>query len=266
MPLARGLPRMRAAAQRAVALDNELSEGHVALGIIALFFDWNWPEAERQLRRAIQLNPSDQHAYHMYANYFLLMRRFDEAIATRTRGVELDPLNARTSILLGHDYLAAGRYREAMHHSRRAVELDPANPLALGLGPSPPYGPGEVFEAQGSYDDAVREYLDVARRRGATAAELTELEAAYRSGGMRAFWRRWLGMEERQAAGTPDLVRIAKIWSRIGDTERAVEWLERAYGARHPALIYLKVAPDLVRLHGDARVRQMLKDMQLLSS
>ncbi|MGQ0641229.1 MAG: BTAD domain-containing putative transcriptional regulator [Gemmatimonadaceae bacterium] len=260
---AQGLPPMRAAARRAVELDETLGEAQVALGFVAFLFDWDWSEAERRFGRAIQLNPNDQHAYHMYANYLRAMGRFSEAVAARSRALQLDPLNARTGMLLSHDYLQLGELGSAMQHARRAVELNPVNPLALGIGSDLPHGPGEVFELQGLYDEAVQEYLEVARRRGATAHELAELRTAYNSGGMRAFWRRWLEMDERQSSGSPDPLRVARIYSRIGDADRAIQWLERAYIERIPGVAFVKVDSDLRSLHGAPRVARILREMKL---
>ena len=258
-----GLTEMRAAARRAIELDDGLGEAHVAMGIPHFFYDWNWPAAEREFRRATELNPGDSHAWHMLANYLRAMRRFDEAIAAREHSLELDPLNARTAISLGRDYVAAGQYDRAAEVYRRGVDIDSMIPLVLGLGPNLPAGPGEVHERQGRYDAALEEYLQVAARRGASPSELSALRQAYAAGGIRAFWRRWLLFEERAASGAPRALRVAHIWAKIGDAPRTIEWLERAFRERDPGLVYLAADPAWEHVHKHPKFVAQLERMKL---
>ena len=258
-----GLTQMRAAARRALALDETLGEAHVALGIIHFFYEWDWPAARREFTRATELNPGDQHAFHMLANYLRATGRVEEAIAARRRALELDPLNARTAISLGRDYMAAGQYDQAAESFRRGIDIDPRTPLVLGLGPGLPSGMGEVYERRGQLDAAVAEYVQVAERRGVPPEERRALRAAYAAGGMRAFWRRWLAFEERVADGRPRALRVAAVWARIGDVAQSVPWLERAYAERDPGLVYLGVDPEWEAARRDPRVQAILRRMRL---
>lgn len=240
MPREEGLRAMRPAVARALELDPQLGEAYAALGVLELFFEWNWEGADRALRRALELNPSDAHAWHMLANYMRVMGRTSEAIDARARGVELDPFNARTIFLLGADYAAAGRMDEVLTHYQRALRLDPTNALALGLGPELPATPAWVYLRQGRSREAVDEFIRVATLREATAGELDAMRAAFARGGMPAFWRQWLEMDLRQSGNKPDPLRMAKSWLVIGDTAQAFDWLDRAYDQRNPGLIYLR--------------------------
>ncbi|MEX2281132.1 MAG: BTAD domain-containing putative transcriptional regulator, partial [Gemmatimonadota bacterium] len=157
VPLEQGVRDMRDAVARALALDAELGEAQAALGVLKLFFDWDWTGAEKALRRAITLNSSDPHAYHMLANYLRAMNRVPEAIEARLRSVQLDPLNARTAIILGNDYAAADRFDLAITEYQRAIRLDPSSALALGRGPALPAGPAVGYLKQGRYEVAVDE-------------------------------------------------------------------------------------------------------------
>jgi serine/threonine-protein kinase len=258
-----GLTDMRAAAQRALALDEGLGEAHVALGIIHFFYEWNWPAAEREFRRATQLNPGDPHAFHMRANWFRAMGRVDEAIAMRRRALDLDPLNGRTAITLARDYIAAGRFDLAPEQYQRGIDIDSLNPLVLGLGPGLPSGMGELYERQGRADSAVAEYIRVAVRRGAPAEETTALREAFAADGMRGFWRRWLVYEERTSPAAPRALLMGAILARIGDADRAIEWLERAYRDKDPGLVYLGTNPDWEALRGDPRFIALMERMRL---
>ena len=261
VPREPGLSEMRAATRRALELDDQLGEAHVAMGIIHFFYDWEWGAAEREFRRATELNPGDAHAWHMLANWMRAMDRVEEAVAARERALQLDPLNARTAITLARDYLVAGRHDRAIEMYRRGIDIDPMNPLLLGLGPRPPSGPGEVFERLGRHDDAVTEYLAVAERRGASAAELDELRRAYANDGMRGFWQRWLRFEERAASGAPRALRVAAIQLRMGDTAQAVASLESAYDERDPGLVFLAADPEWEGVRRDPRVVALLERM-----
>jgi adenylate cyclase len=242
MPREEGLRAMRPAVARALELDPQLGEAYAALGVLELFFEWNWEGANRALRRALELNPSDAHAWHMLANYMRVMGRTSEAVDARARGVELDPFNARTILLLATDYAAVGRLEEALTQYRRAFRLDPTNPLALGLGPGFPVSAAAVYLRQGRSREAVDEYIRIATLRGATAGELEAIRAAFARGGMPAFWGRWLEMDLRQSGSSPDPVRVANLWMAAGDTAQAFDWLERAYDERNPGLIYLRIS------------------------
>lgn len=258
-----GTPKLRALTARALELDPSLGEAHATLGLLRLFFDWDWKGAEQSLRRAIELNPSDAHAYHHLANYLRATGRFKEAVVARARAVELDPLNARTALLVGSDYLAAGDTERALTRFRVALKLDPAHTFALGSGPFLPTGPAEVYTIQNRFAEAVEEYERIATLRGATASEVSALRRGFAESGMRGFWRRWLEMDLRQTEGAaPDPLRMAKLWTLAGDTTKALDWLDRAYADRHPAMIYLRSDRTLRMLHAHPRVARMLEEMR----
>ena len=257
------LPQLRAAARRALELDDRLGEAHVAMGIIHFFYEWDWPAAHREFRRATELNPGDPHAFHMLANYRRATRRFGDAIAARRQAITLDPLNPRLAISLGRDYMAAGQYDRALEAYRRGHDIDSLILPAIGRGPNLPAGPGEVYERQGRHAAAVAEYLQVATRRGAPASELSALREGFAGGGMRTFWRRWLVFEERAASGTPRALLAARIWAQVGDTTRALEGLERAFRERDPGLVYLAVDPDWAGMRAHPGVAALLDRMKL---
>jgi tetratricopeptide (TPR) repeat protein len=255
---------LRALVDRALELDPTLGEAHTALGIVRLFWDWDWAGAERSLRRAVALNPSDAHAYHHLANYFRVMGRLEDAVAARTRSLELDPLNPRTVSVLAGDYLRLGDYERALELNRRAMKLDPVHPLLLGSGPWLPGGPGSVYEAQGRHQEAVDEYVRLATLRGATPAEVDALHDAFARGGMPAFWRRWLEMDKRQMPDLQDPLRTAKLWLLSGDTAQALDWLDRAFEERNPGLVMLRGLPSsLDGMSSHPRVARIIAAMKL---
>lgn len=261
VPYADGVAELRRSTARALELDPRLGEAHAALGMLRLFFEWDWPGAGQALRRAVALNPNDPHAWHHLANYHRATGGVAEAIVARTRSLALDPLNPRTLITLGKDYQLAGDDSAALRHFRRARELDPLNPLGLGRGPGLPVGPAELLLLRGRERESIAEYLRVAALRGATAAELDSLRAGHASRGMTGFWRAWLEMDLRQSGPSPDPLRVAATWVMIGDTARTFEWLDRAYAEHNPGLIYIQSDPSFRSVRSHPRFLRVVEAM-----
>lgn len=266
LPLEPGVAELRAVTARALELDLELGETHAALGILKLFFEWDWDGAGKALRKAIALNLNDAHAYHHLANYLRAMGRYEEAVAARERSIELDPLNARTRFVMGADYLSTGRLEQAIEAFRRASQLDPVNPLALGFGPNLPSSVALVYLAEGRTDEAAEALLRVALLRNASPRELEEMRQAHAAGGMAGFWRAWEEMEIRQFFGAPNTLRITAIRAMMGDTARALDGLERAHLERNPGLIYLRADPAFASLRSHARFQAVVRGMRLPDS
>ncbi|MGE0552802.1 MAG: tetratricopeptide repeat protein [Gemmatimonadales bacterium] len=258
-----GVAEMRALTERALALAPELGEAHVALGILKLFFEWDWEGARVALNRAVELNPNDAHAHHHLANYLHAMGRVEEAVVARERALALDPLNARTRFVIADEYLELGQGDRAIGEYRRAFQLDPVNPLGLGLGPGLPATAGLALMVAGRYDEAVEDLLRVALLRSADAQELDGMRRAYGAGGMSGFWRAWLDLDARRGAGSENTLRTAALWALAGDTVHAMDGLERAYRERNPGLIYLRTDLGFAGLRSHPGFRAVVQRMRL---
>lgn len=261
--LQEGVAELRTQIERALELDPLLGEAHASLGMLRLFFEWDWEGAEQALRRAIQLNPSDAHAHHHLANYLRAMGRWDESLAERERAIALDPLNPRSLIVLARELARSVSPDSGIAVYRRAQRIEPMHPILLGTGPALPSGPAEVLLWAGRYDEAVEEYIRIATLRGSPASETAALRDAYAKAGMRGFWRRWLEMEMRQAV-RPDPLRLASLAALIGDTTRALDWLDLAYQERNPGLIFMRHEPAFEKLVTQPRVQRILRAMKLV--
>jgi tetratricopeptide (TPR) repeat protein len=246
-----------------VALDSTLVEAHVALGISHFFVDWKWSEAEHAFRRAIALNPNDAAAHHFLANYLRAMGRFEEAIAERRRALALDRLSVRIGVQLGSDYFVAGDLSRAAEQFRRVLELEPRSPAVLGEGPQVGFGLGHVHERQGAPAQAIAEYLRIDSLSGVDANALLQLRRAFDTGGLSGYWRLRAQQVEGEHTGDVNPVRLAWMWARAGDRNRAIDALERGYRERRMALVYLAVLPDFVALADDPRVQRLRAAMRL---
>ena len=145
------MPQAKAAALKALELDETLAEAHTSLALVGLFYDWDFEGAEREFRRAIQLNPNYATAHHGYAILLAAMRRNDESVAEATRALEVDPVSVQVNNIVGLMLTAAGRYDEAIEQYRKTHELDPNFAIHGALGP--------ISERQGLEKQAVEEYL-----------------------------------------------------------------------------------------------------------
>jgi TolB-like protein/DNA-binding SARP family transcriptional activator/Flp pilus assembly protein TadD len=261
IPLQGNVEEARTAIDRALELDPRLGEAYGALGMLKLFFDWDFSGAQRAMLRAVELNPSDHHAWHMLGNYYRATGRPEDAVTARAHAVAVDPLNARMALMLAADYTAAGRFEEALAQYGRSLKLDPAHPLALGLGPNVPAGPSWVYLQEGRIEEAVDEYVRIATMRGGSATELESLRSAFQSAGMPSFWRSWLEFDLRHAGSNPDPVRVATFHALAGDPLQALEWLERAHGERNPALVFVYADPTFAALREHPRFRRIFQQM-----
>src|SRR5436853_89512 len=169
------MPQAKAAAMKALALDDNLAEAHTSLAQIIMNYDWDFNGAEREFKRAIELNPNYATAHQWHAENLSSLERHDEALAEIRRALELDPLSLIINRVYGDMLLNARRYDEAIAQYRKTIEMDPNFPTTHN-------GLGRAYEAKGMYDQAVAEYLAFSRPNISPAERLTRQEAYTRSG------------------------------------------------------------------------------------
>jgi TolB-like protein/Flp pilus assembly protein TadD len=257
LPPREGYSLGREAAKRGLALDESLAELHTSLGWIHRLFDWDWPAAERECMRAVQLNPGYAFGRSRYALLLSGMGRHEEAIAEAQRAHELDPLNLLTYTVVGDTLFYARRFDRSVESYRKCLELDPTfgaahTDLARSL------------EQVGRAEEAIEEFV-----RGTAGADglprpSSGLAILYARAGRRDDARATL--EAVQALAQKQFVSpygIASYYAVIGDNERALDWLEKAYSERDGTLVWLKVHPRLDGLRGEPRFRDLLARLRL---
>jgi DNA-binding winged helix-turn-helix (wHTH) protein/TolB-like protein/Tfp pilus assembly protein PilF len=244
------LPKAEKAASKAVELDDTMGEAHTALAA-ARMNEWDWPSAEREFKRAIELSPNDTTAHMWYGFYLEAMGRQQENVAQRKRAVELDPLNLAASAGLGLGLFRAGRPEESVQVLKRTIELNP------DFGLSHEYL-GRVYLEAGLFDQALEEFRGpeqlssracVLARAGNLAAARKTLEQVVR-------------LPPSQRPGYD--MGIAAAYVALGDREEAFSWLETAYRERNPQLMFLKVDEWFSSLRSDARFQDLLHRVRLL--
>jgi len=245
--------RARAAALRALELDDSLAEAHLALGDVSLYYEWNWPATEASLGRAIELNPSLAPAHVQYAWYLDLMGQLDQAEMEFKRAQELDPLTPLFTAWLGAWYLLRqDRPEEAAAEARRALELDPDFPVGLLL-------QGRLLTREGRYEEAI-----AAHRKMATAAPglKANLALTYARAGRRDEALEILS-EWRASHRPGQALDIARMAAALGETDEAFRWLEEAYENRNGGLPWFQYFPALRALADDPRSKDLVRRLDL---
>lgn len=264
------MPKARDAALRALQLDEHLAEAHTALADVELIFNHNWSGAEREFKRAIELNPSYSPAHAWYAHYLVAMGRVDEATAEARRSLELDPFSIFTMDFTEWPLYFARRYDLTVQQSRKSLELAPEFPWAH-------YDLGLVYERTGRAREAIQEFMKAEELLGMSQDRLAELRKAYQKSGEKGYWRKSLefcrkaSTEARKFASTSgygscDYIQnadMAAMQVRLGDFNAAFESLESGYTKHEAGLVYLKVDPRWDDLRSDPRFQNLLRRVGL---
>ena len=254
-PPALGNAKAKAAALKAVALDDSLAEAHIALGRVHRNYDWDWESAEAEYRRAIALNPNSADAYLAYAALLAFLARHEEAIAANRRAHELDPLATRITAHLAWVLYCARRYDEAIAAAQEAIKLEPGDLMSHVM-------LGKAYMQKRRYAEAVTALEQAYSANGANGS--TALVGAYAAAGRtddahRAL-ARWMAESKRQYLPAYVLA-IAHVG--VGTDQEIFDWLETSYRQRDPYLPYLSVDPLWDRLRADPRFIDLLNRMNL---
>jgi TolB-like protein/Flp pilus assembly protein TadD len=247
-------PKARAAASKALALDEALSEAHSSIGFILLYNELNFKEARREFERAIALNPNDAVAHYLLGySVFASLSEFDSALVEFKRALELDPSSRIMNANLAGCFVLARRYHEAVVSARKAVELDPNFAYAhtmLGL----------ALELSGDTQGAIAEYEKSLQASGSDYRVLAFLGHLYGVKGEREKASQLFQKvkEIDQSQGVQWAYGHALFAIGLGDKDQAVDWLERSYQAKETGIIiYIKVHPLLDPLLGDPRFEKL---------
>lgn len=258
---AEAYPKARAAATKALEIDDTIAEAHVALARVKANYEWDWPGAEAEFKHALELNPNYSSAHYFYAlNYLVPMGRLEEATVELRRALELEPFSLIINTNLGLIFYYQGRYEQAIAQYRRALELDPRFVSArLRL--------IDVYTQTGRFDEALAEHELIVEPRGTENPRyLKQLKDALRESGSLGYWRKRLDQAKQKAKEKVEYVpptSVAGFAARLGDKEQAFEWLAKAYEERDEGLTRLKLDPRYESLRADPRYAALLRHINL---
>jgi TolB-like protein/Tfp pilus assembly protein PilF len=252
-PPREAMPKAKEAAMKALELDAGLAEAHTDLGAVHFWYDYDWAAAEKELNRAIELNPSSAYGHETRGNFLVAMGRMEAGIAASRKAQDLDPLSFEATAVLGLNLYFARRYNEAEDQLRKAVELNPyvfMTHAYLGLNSVQQGKPLAAIEAA---QNALRAEPDV-------DVLTAGLAAAYVANGNRAAAQKLLDeLNAKSRRGWVPSYAFVSLYTRFGDKDRALAALERSYQERSQFVAYLKVGPDLDSLRSEPRFQALLQ-------
>jgi len=250
-------PKARAAALKALELDNSLAEAQTSLATVQFNYDWNWPAAAGGFQRAIELNPSYATAYQRYSLYLMAMGRTGESLAQMNRARELDPLSISMSFSLGWRLYMARQYDQAISQLRNTLEMDPNFAL-------PRMVLGQAYEQKGLYPQAIAELQKAAAFSHDSPPMLGSLGRAFGLAGNKAAADKILAqMLEQSKKRYVSPFYVSVVYAGLHENEKAMNWLEKAYEDRSNAIIFLKVDPDFDGLRSNPRFQALLRRLTL---
>jgi adenylate cyclase len=248
-------PRAKAAVLKALELDDNVAEAHIALANLKLWNDWA-QGAEKEFKRGIELSPSYATGHHWYSVYLSAVGRHQEAIAEMTKAQELDPFSLIINTELGLPYLYAREYDRAITHFQKAIEMDPNFAFAH-------FALAEAYDRKGRYEDALAEHDKSIALAGEPSqgwlAMTGLLKDTYQTLGGKDYWQKRLEVTRKlydEHAVTPKAV--AEIYAVVGDKEQALGWLEKSYQEHDRFLVFLKVQSEFDTLRGDPRFEALI--------
>jgi TolB-like protein/Tfp pilus assembly protein PilF len=257
VPPREAMPKAKAAAARALEIDNRLGEAHVSLGYVSYMYDWDWPAAGKHFEQALTLNPAYSRAHTFYPFYLSSLGRSEEALAMAKRSLDLDPASPAVNHSLAVQFYFARQFDQAIEQAHKTLELDPSFAISYEL-------QGEVYVSRGMYREGLSElekYSALSRGRAMSLALLGYAHARLgeRSQALRMLEQLEATSKERY---TPAF-SFAVVYAGLGEKDQAFAWLEKAYGERTSRLGYLKVEPLWDPLRPDLRFADLVRRIGL---
>jgi serine/threonine protein kinase/tetratricopeptide (TPR) repeat protein len=249
-------PPAKAYAERALQIDKSLGEAHTALGYVNRLL-WNWAEAEKELKRGVELNPDRATAHKFYGNVLFDLGRFDEARAEYTRAQELEPLSLIISANLTESYLQSGELDAAAAQCQRAIDLDPNWYYARML-------LAFVYLKQGKNVEALTEAEKSVESSKRLSGPLAALGGVYARTGKRNEAEALVKeLKEKFARRQANGYDIARLYVWMGDKDQAFEWLDKDFQSRNATLPNFLSTSPLISLHDDPRFKDLTRRVGL---
>ena len=261
LPPSEAGPKAKAAAMKALELDDSLAEAHAALARAQYYFGWDWPSAEREFKRAVELNPNSAISHHGYSELLLARARFDESIAEGMRALEIDPLSPQIVADLAYTYLVMRRYDEAIAQHRKALDLDP-NAAWIR------HDMAHAYTLKGAYAQAIAEDDKIPVQAKVVAAENKLIASGigwiYAVSGRRVDALKIAEQFKDLASHAyVDFYQVAEIYAALDDKDEAFRLLEKAYEEHSSNMPFLAVDPFWDGIRSDPRYADLLRRMGL---
>ncbi len=256
-----GIPQKEAhrrgkdAATKALSLDPELGEAHAALALVLLYENWDLAGAEKEFKRALELNPSYGEGHHQYSHLLLLQGRISESFAETKKFLDLDPVSEAPIGHLAYHYFYARQYDEAIQQCKKDLQLYPDSPQIFTL--------ADAYYHKGMHREAVEEYAKAWAQRGIPSNKIDQAKKAFAQSGMKGFYLNWIARLKSKPQKEQDYVDIGELYARLDEKDQAFEWLEKAYAEHSDGLLRLKEELGFDNLRSDPRYSDLLRRIGL---
>jgi len=248
-------PKAKAAAEKAMQLDDTLAEAHAVSGQVKVISDWDWLGAEKELKRAVDLDPSSSDAHIQYGFFLTAVGRSEEAVRETEKGLKLDPLTPTTNIQLGWVLYYARRYDESIAQLDKALEMDPN----LGIAH---WELSWNYAQKRMYPEAISECRGLLSIGPQDQAVLGTCGGIYGLAGRRQDALLLLSrLQKLSAKGYLDPYNVAWVYDGLGDNDRTMEWLTRAYREHSVLLWGVRIEQWTQKLRSDPRFQELLRQM-----
>ena len=246
-------PKAKAAAMKALELDDSLAEAHTTLADTYLYYEWDFAKSDQEFRRAIAANPNYPTAHQWYAECLYSVRRYDEAIAEAKRAQELDPLSPIISGSVAAALYYARKYDEAIEQSKKSLQMDANLPKAH-------WDLGDAFVQKKMYPEAVAEWQAGLTLSGdpAMAAAAGEI---YKSSGFQAVVQKMFDNRPKDQSTGPRAYDLARLCVLLGNKNEAISWLQKAFKAREGGIVYLQCDPVFDPMRSDPAFLAIVQQM-----
>ncbi len=253
IPPNEAFPAARAAANKALQMNDDLADAHATLGFIDFYYDWNGPAAQNEFQQAFDVNPNYAMAHSWNAESLAAMGRFQEALVESQRAVEEDPLSSIVNSNAGWTFCLAGHYEEAIETLHKAIDIDPEFPRTH-------FRLGDVYETRGLYDQAISEFTKAVQLSGGDVYYTANLGHAYAMAGKTKEAQQILdSLLHRSDQRYVPAFAVALVYAGLKNNDQALGWLEKASTDHSTSMAYLKVDPSLHSLSSDPRFSKLLQ-------
>ena len=249
--------RAKVEALKAMRMDDSLAEAHVAFALALFSYDWDWSGAEREFQRALELNPNYSETHHTYSQLLMAAGKKNEAVAEILRAEELDPLLPALRADVGMVYSCVGRHQEALKQLKNLTELSPDYDVgysALGI----------AYVRAAMYPQAIanlEKALVMDKDDPDVILDVVDLAYGYAAAGRKNEARKMLATLERQEANGRNLGSqgLYPIYFALGENDRALAWMEKAYREKSESLLYLRCWPEFDHMRADPRFADLVR-------
>lgn len=249
--------RAREAATKALSIDPQLGEAHGALAQVLLLDEWDFLGAEREFKRAFELNPSHAEGHHQYSHLLLMLGRVNDSFVESKKYLELDPVSQSPISHLAYHYLYSRQYDDAIREYEKERQLfadtRPVRHIRLG----------QAYYQKGMLNEAVAEFLQGFAGTGSPPDDIAELRKAFASSGIRGFYQKRIEQFKAKPQTEQSSVDIAEFYARLGEKDQAFAWLEKAYAQHSDGLVRLKEELGFDNIRSDPRFADLLRRIGL---